>query len=335
MEKVCIAADIGGTNLRCALVTETGVILRREQCSTDVSGSDNFLSQLLRSVERLKDAATGEGLTVQGVGLGVPGLVCSDGAVYACVNLSCLNGVKLAHEVSQRCGVPVLALNDANASALGEFRFGAARPFRSSVTVTIGTGVGSGLILDGRLWTGIDGAAGELGHVTVEPQGRPCGCGNRGCLEQYLSASAIAAAARNLAAPDAAADFPHGAAPDAAAASTAAAPDAAAPDAAAVAERAVLGDAAALAIFEEAGRYLGIAAAGILNLLNLEAIVLGGGVARSFDLIAPAVRREIAGRAFAVPANRARILCGELGDNAGILGAAAAAFGARESENRW
>jgi len=124
--------------------------------------------------------------------------------------------------------VPVLALNDANASALGEHRFGAARPYRSLLLVTIGTGVGSGLILDGRLWSGVDGAAGEFGHLTVEPEGRLCGCGNRGCLEQYVSATAIAAAA---------------------AASCCAAPDAAAV-AAAAAER----DAAAPAIFEGGGR---------------------------------------------------------------------------------
>ena len=161
--------------------------------------------------------------------------------------------------------------------------------------LTIGTGVGAGLILDGRLWTGIDGAAGEFGHITVEPNGRPCGCGNRGCLEQYASATAISPERGG---------------------------------AAAVALRARQGDAGAAALFEQAGRYLGIAAAGVLNLLNLEAIILGGGVAESFELLAAPMRREILARSFAIPAARVRVVKGELGDDAGVLGAAVTAFDA-------
>lgn len=300
MERVCIAADIGGTNLRCALVTERGVVLRREQHPTETSSTEGFLAQLAGSLAGLREFALQSGMPVTAVGLGVPGLVSGAGAIHSSVNLLCIEGVGLAAELSRRTALPVLALNDANAGALGEHRYGAARSYRSLLHVTIGTGVGAGLILDGRLWTGIDGAAGEFGHVTVEPEGRPCGCGNRGCLEQYLSATAIAAAGSGCAAPDAAA----------------------------VAAAALKGDEAALAIFEQAGSYLGIAVAGVLNLLNLEAVVLGGGVARSFALLAPAMRREIAARAFPVPRRRARILCSELGDNAGLLGAAAAAFDA-------
>jgi glucokinase len=167
--------------------------------------------------------------------------------------------------------------------------------------LTIGTGVGSGLILDGRLWTGIDGAAGEFGHITVEPGGKACGCGNTGCLEQYASARAIAAPAGS---PEAGGTC----------------------GAAAVAARALKGDPVAAAVFQQAGRYLGIAAAGVLNLLNLEAIILGGGVAGSFELLAVPMRNEIAARAFAIPGARVRVLKGELGDDAGVLGAAAAAF---------
>jgi glucokinase len=241
---------------------------------------------------------------VVAVGLGIPGLISNDGVIRSSVNLMPLEGMNLADLVSSDIGLPVVALNDANASAIGEQRFGAGRPYASSLMLTIGTGVGAGLILDGRLWTGVDGAAGEFGHITVEPNGRLCGCGNRGCLEQYASATAIAACAAGEA------------------------QDADASGAAAVAARALRGDPRAAAIFEQAGYYLGIAAAGVVNLLNLEAIILGGGVARSFELLAAPMRRELLARCFPIPGERVRILRGELDDDAGVLGAAATAFAA-------
>jgi len=302
---VCLGVDVGGTNLRCALVTPDGTVLGRESMATDIaSGRAPFLERLLALLNRQKAGAEGQGMRVAAAGLGVPGLLSNDGVLRSSVNLVPLEGLNLASIVSERTGLPAAALNDANASAVGELRFGAGRPFASLLMLTLGTGVGSGLILDGRLWTGIDGVAGEFGHVTVEPNGRRCGCGNRGCLEQYASASAIAALASGIGAGAGRCRL----------------------DAAQVADLAREGDPKARAIFEQAGAYLGIAAAGAVNLLNLEAIILGGGVAESFDLLAPALRREIAERAFAVPAGRVRLLRGELGDDAGVLGAAASAF---------
>ncbi|HBG07192.1 MAG: sugar kinase [Geobacteraceae bacterium GWC2_58_44] len=303
MDSVCIGVDVGGTNLRCALVTPGGVLLRRESQATAISsGSASFLARLLLVLNRLKGEAEASGMRVVAAGLGVPGLISNQGVLHSSVNLLPLQGLNLARAVSTGTGLPVVALNDANASAIGEQRFGAGKPYRSSLMLTIGTGVGAGLILDGRLWTGVDGVAGEFGHITVEPNGRPCGCGNRGCLEQYVSATAISACA---------AGDPR---------------DGRSPEAAAVAARALQGNPESAGIFEQAGSYLGIAAAGVVNLLNLEAIILGGGVARSFELLAAPMRREISARAFAIPGARVRILRGELGDDAGVLGAAATAF---------
>ena len=303
MESVCIGVDVGGTNLRCAIVSRQGEVLKRESQATDIgSGCACFLSRLLQVLGRLKAEAEAGGRRVVAVGLGVPGLLSNDGVLRCSVNLQPLEGVKLAEAVSAGIGVPAVALNDANASAVGEQHFGAGQAYRSSLMVTLGTGVGAGLILEGRLWTGADGAAGEFGHVTVEPNGRPCGCGNRGCLEQYASATAIAASAERA--------------------------DGTGCSAAAVAARAQQGDAEAAAIFEQAGRYLGIAAAGVTNLLNLEAIIIGGGVAESFELLAVPMRKELLARSFAIPGARVRIVKGVLGDDAGVLGAAAAAFAA-------
>lgn len=305
MRGVCIGVDLGGTNLRCALVAREGAIIRRQSLATDIgSGRASFLSRLLSVLNRLQQEARGDDLQLLAAGLGVPGLISPPGEILSSVNLLPLEGLNLAREVASALGLPAVALNDANAGAIGEQRFGAGRGFRSSLMLTIGTGVGGGLILDDRLWTGCDGAAGEFGHITVEPEGRPCGCGNRGCLEQYVSAGAIAAGAGAAQAGD------NG-------------------GAAAVAARALRGDAEAARVFEQAGRYLGIAAAGVVNLLNLEGIILGGGLAQSFELLAAPMRREVAARAFALPAATVRIVKGELGDDAGILGAAAAAFEAQ------
>jgi glucokinase len=305
MQSVCIGVDVGGTNLRCALVDRNGVILRRASQATDIaSGRAPFLSRLTQLINRLQCEAEVLNLQVAAVGLGIPGLIANDGMVRSSVNLLPLEGVNLAEIVSAGIGLPVLSLNDANAAAVAEQRFGAGKPFASFLMLTLGTGVGAGLVLDGKLWTGIDGSAGEFGHITVEPDGRLCGCGNRGCLEQYASATAIA----DFAALDAANGKGQGCAE--------------------TAKRALKGDPAAVAIFQRAGNYLGIAAAGVLNLLNLEAIVLGGGVAESFELLAAPMLSEIAARAFAIPAARVRVVKGELGDDAGVLGAAASALDA-------
>ena len=304
-ESVCLGVDVGGTNLRCALINPDGVVLGRDSLATDIaSGRDSFLERLLGLLIRLKADAEAQGRQVVAAGLGVPGLFSNDGILRSSVNLVPLEGLNLAQFVSAGIGLPAVALNDANASAVGEQRFGAGRPFASFLMVTLGTGVGAGLILDGKLWTGIDGVAGEFGHLTVEPNGRRCGCGNRGCLEQYSSASAIASLATSLGVAAG-----HGRL-----------------GAAQVAALAREGDPKACAIFAQAGAYLGIAAAGVVNLLNLEAIILGGGVAESFDLLAPVLRREIRERAFALPGERVQLLKGELADDAGVLGAAASAF---------
>jgi glucokinase len=301
METVCLGVDVGGTNLRCAMVTAAGEVLRRDRLPTDIGlGREAFLERLLVVLEDLRREAEALGKRVGAVGLGVPGLISNDGFIHASVNLLPLERLNIAQTVSRRLGLPVLALNDANACAVGERRFGAGRPYGSLLVVTLGTGVGSGLILDGRLWTGIDGVAGEFGHVTVEPLGHPCGCGNRGCLERYASATAIAQEGAREGEALGASDS--------------------------VARAARNGDAIAQGIFARAGSYLGIAAASLINLLNLEAIVLSGGVAQSFDLLAGPLERELKSRAFTIPAQRVRILKGELGDDAGVLGASALAF---------
>jgi glucokinase len=315
-----IGIDIGGTNLRLALVDEQGAILHKTKCRTDIHhGRQAFFSLLGKGVESLLLVARDSGIETAGIGAGVPGLISNDGHVYVSVNLSPLDGVNLRDELNALTGLPVVVANDVNAFAFAERVYGAGRDYRSFLMVTLGTGVGGGLILDGKVWTGTDGVAGEFGHVTVEPDGRPCPCGNRGCLEQYASASALVAGAKEMIRSQ---GNVFGAKQVSAAISTKM-----------LATAAQDGNPAALALFVEAGRYLGIAAASVANLLNLEAVIIGGGVAASFDLMRESMKREVLARAFPIPGKRLLIQRAALGDNGGILGSAALAMNVLQGRN--
>jgi glucokinase len=205
--------------------------------------------------------------------------------------------------VGARIGLPTVCGNDANVIALGEQRFGAGRGVSSCVVVTIGTGLGSGLILDGRLWTGHGGFAAEFGHITVQPEGYPCPCGNRGCLERYVSAGALVRFAGERMTETAAESL----------------------SAEEVAELARTGDVKALSAFERLGYWLGIGLASLANTLNIQAVIIGGGVSASFDLLLPALRETIQQRCF--PQIYAGLVIEKalLGDDGGLVGGAALA----------
>jgi glucokinase len=308
MTTAVIGIDIGGTNLRSALVLSSGAILEQRRTASGIEqGRDNFCSRLLESIEDLRGAAAGRGITVLAVGAGVPGLIDRTGLIRSSVNMRPLEGLNLGAFLEERTGLPAACGNDANTIALGEQRFGAGRGLAAFLMVTIGTGLGSGLILDGRLWTGAGGFAAEFGHVTVHPEGPPCPCGNRGCLEQYCSAGAVVRSARELIPKDllaaAAADL----------------------NAEAVALLARQGVPGAREAFERIGQWLGVALGSLSNTLNLQAVIVGGGVAASFDLLLPALRAELSQRCFLPIYDGLAILKTELGDDAGLLGAAALA----------
>jgi len=204
--------------------------------------------------------------------------------------------------------------NDANAAAVGEMWRGAAQGLCTIVCFTLGTGVGSGVILNGELWRGIDGTGGEIGHMTIEPfGGARCNCGNTGCLEVYASATGVVRIARDALAQDSNSNLNS----------------AAELTAHLIAQAAHDGDDLALNVFRRMGTYLGVASANLVNIFNPEVIIFGGGVSAAFDLFAAQVREEINNRSFPVPAHRCRIAKAACGDNAGLLGAAWLAFEAR------
>ena len=223
-----------------------------------------------------------------------------DGLLTKLPNLPSLNGMNLKKALFDRFGLPVTLENDATAAAIGENWLGAARACYDSIQITLGTGVGGGIIINNEPFRGIDGTAGEIGHICVEPDGHPCGCGSNGCIEQYASATAIVRMARESGLEMSRSSEVY--------------------------DAAMGGNEQAISVFNKMGRYLGITIAGLLNLLNPEMVILSGGAAAGWDAFIEPLHNEIQYRAFAAPAARAKIVRSELGDNAGILGVARSAF---------
>lgn len=287
-----IGIDIGGTNLRGALVLATGEVVGRFRYKSAITdGAKPFVERLTEEIAGQIVSAQKEGVQVGGIGVGIPGLIGGDGVIHSSVNMRPLEGLNLSHLLSSRVQLPVVSANDANLIALGEARAGAGLGMKSLVVITIGTGLGSGLILDGRLWTGTGGFAAEFGHITVEPEGLACPCGNKGCLEQYVSAAALSR-------------YGEGRTPEE------------------LAEQARKGEATARGAFETLGYWLGTALAGLTNTLNLDGIIIGGGVAAGYDLFAPVLLRTLEQRIFPQMFNQVTISKSVLGDDAGLIGGA-------------
>jgi len=239
----------------------------------------------------------------------VPGSVHAEtGVIVNAPNIPSLPGFKLGAALEAELNQRVLLENDANAAALGEMWQGAARGCRTIICLTLGTGVGSGIILDGQLWRGVDGTAGEIGHTSIDPFGGvQCKCGNVGCLEVYASATAIVRMTREALATNQSSSLHSLTASELTAER--------------ISRAASEGDELARKIFQRMGIYLGIALANVVNTFNPERIVIGGGVSAAFDLFVPRAREELLKRAFAVPAKRCQIVKAEC-DDPGLLGAA-------------
>lgn len=307
MAHCTIGIDIGGTNLRMATVGGNGEVITRYRMPSLISeGRIAFCGRLLRGISDLRAEAASRGLQITGIGAGVPGLVSSSGLIRASVNMRALDCFNLSSFLREETGIPAVCANDANVIALGEQLYGAGRGRSAFMVITIGTGLGSGLILGGELWQGSGGFAAEFGHVTVVPDGEQCPCGNRGCLERYVSADALSRSMNFLTS-------------GSESCRTYAADE--------VALMALNGNPSAREAFEKMGRWLGIGLASLSNTLNIEAVIIGGGVSASLDLFEPALRIEMVRRCFPEIYAGLEILKMELGDDAGLLGAAALARG--------
>jgi len=317
VSKAAIGVDLGGTNVRLGIVSEKGAIMTSSRMLTGVGeGPDRVIRRIVTAVKSLLKKTPGREHGIHGVGIGVPGIISlPDGIVRFSPNLPGWTDIQLRDSMEKMLGLPVVVENDANAYALGEHRFGAGKGAGSLVCVTLGTGVGGGIIIDGSLVRGSDGMAGEVGHMTVRPNGIQCNCGNRGCVERYSSATAIVE--RTLSA------IGRGSKSSLAHKYTKNPGLLTARD---VYEAAMAGDALSTRIYRDAGRCLGIMAADLINLLNPDRIVVGGGMAGAWELISVPMRTEVKKRAFDIPAARCGIVPGLLGDDAGVLGAAGLVF---------
>lgn len=303
-ESLVFAVDLGGTHLRAALIDDGGRIFKQLKQETPKGDSALCIVNALVNTAQQWDS---DKLRVVATSIMVPGAVDSDKAVVLqAPNLPSLVNFELKAELEQRLGWPVFLENDANAAAVGEMWMGAARCCRDVISVTLGTGVGGGVIIDGKLWRGSHGSAGEIGHTTVDPfSGLKCKCGNTGCLELFASATAIVRMTReNLSL------FPES--PLKTEELTAAKVYVAGRN----------GDELALAVFKRFGMYLGIGLANLINLIDPQIIVISGGAVNGWDLFAPEMYRQVEERAFRTTAQQVKIARAECGDNAGLLGAA-------------
>ena len=304
--RAVIAADLGGTHLRVATVDEGGRILFRLKQNTPRAEDPEVIVDALVSAARSCEEQS-PGADVRAVSVLIPGLVnVAAGMIVRVPNVGGLDGFQIVEALRQRLGLPVILENDANAAAVGEMWQGAGRGKRTLVCLTLGTGVGGGIILDGKLWRGVTDSAGEIGHASVEVFGPPCKCGSRGCLEVYASATGIVRMTR-----EALPKHPHSILQGKAELT-----------AEEVYRAGVQGDELALEVFHRMAKYLGAGLANVVNILNPEMIVIGGGVASGWDLFAKDMNEQIAARAFPLPARHVEVVPAECGDDAGLLGAA-------------
>ena len=287
-----LGIDLGGTNLKWAVVErgDGARLVKTGRVRTDTTdGEQSVLRQMIGVATGVAGAFEG----IESVGVGMPGVLDPDEGVTQFIpNIpGRWEGLPVMREMAKAAKIPGRLINDARAFALAEHRLGAGRGARSMLGITLGTGVGGGLILDGKLYLGHHGTAGEFGHQTIVPDGPLCGCGNRGCLEALAKADAISTACGQ-------------------------------PDVESSVAAARAGDRRALQGLHDAGRYLGIGAGNVVALLSVDRIVIGGGVAAAGDTLLDAIRDELVERVHITDVSRIQVVCGELDIWAGAIGAA-------------
>lgn len=308
-----IGIDIGGSSIKAAL-TEPGVRIHAQAHRPTLADQplEATLGQLHECIAELRAEADRASLPLEGIGIGVPGAIdIQRGVVFHPPNLPAWTEVPLAAITSERWGIPVRVDNDANCAALGEAHFGAGRQYDDFIGLTLGTGVGSGIILRNRVYHGERGFAGEFGHISIDMHGTPCNCGNRGCIEAYVGIHYLMA----LAIPQLQAD-----ARSPLHARALAHPEELRPHD--LSQAADEGDESSALILRTAGERLGVAIASAANLLDVTVFIIGGGIAAAGELLFAGVRSSACSRALKVHRDRITVLPAALGNDAGMLGAA-------------
>ena len=309
---LALGIDFGGSFIKMGLVDSRGRIHRRFSLEVRKNLSQSRLfEEICQAVESLREMTGRRGQTLLGVGMGLPGLIDTEkGFVHFLTNVPGWKNLPFAQKMRHRLRLPVFIDNDVNLMTLGEATFGAAKGFRHIICITLGTGVGGGLILNGALYRGASLSAGEIGHMPVSRKGPLCPCGSYGCLERYVGNEAIVAAARRRLRSGEASILPklldgnlRRMTPQT------------------VHQAARRGDRLSRRVWEEVGEWVGIALAGLVNVLNPERIVIGGGVSSAGSFLLNPIRRTVRQRALDHPARQVNVVRAALGNDAGIIGA--------------
>ena len=311
MGRTVLAADFGGTHLRSAVVTEEGEILQRDDHPTPGTGTPQ--SVILQVVGLL--AATAASVTEKPVAvcIATAGLInANEGKVILAPNIAGFRNLVLTTPVAQRLGIPAFIENDASAAALGEFRFGAGRGTRHLLHATLGTGIGGGIVVDGKLYRGSRGLAGEIGHIILNPAGPKCNCGSRGCLESMVSGVAFAGRARKILEQGKSRVLHEIVGYDD-------------PTAEHLYQAAAKGDTVCEAEIRHGGHLLGLGLGSLINVLNPDAVTLSGGLLSMGEMLIGPMREAMYSLAYG-PASGTLLRVSTLGEDAGLLGAAAVAF---------
>lgn len=303
MKKNILGIDIGGTNLRGAVVSSNGEIIARDKIGSNADkGIEKLVETLVSFVGKF------DKYNLNAVGIGIPGIINKKtGVLTQAPNITGVTNYPLKDNIFNKLNtnIPIVIENDANCAALGEYWMGSGKNKNvSMIMFTIGTGLGGGIILNNDLWTGEDGMGGEIGHMTINIHGPLCNCGNYGCIETYVSAEAL----RRIVAEDSELqkklkntkkeDIPKK-----------------------LMELAASGDKKAKKIWKELGENLGVGIANLVNILNVEMVVIGGGLSNAWELFIEDTRKEVKKRALTAPGERLKIEKAVLGDDAGIFGA--------------
>ncbi len=305
MNKYGFGVDVGGTTVKIGFFETDGRLVDKWEIKTNTGdGGREILSDIAQAIDnKLAQEAISKS-EVQGIGIGVPGPVSSDGVVHGCVNLG-WGTVDVSEQLGSLTGLTVKVGNDANVAALGEMWQGGAKGSKDVIVVTLGTGVGGGIIVDGRIVAGHNGAGGEIGHITVNPDEiEPCNCGQYGCLEQYASATGIVRMAKRKLAKTADET------------SLRKIEDYTAKD---IFDEAKNGDAVALSLVDELGQILGAALSNMACVVNPEVIVIGGGVSKAGQILIDTIQKHFVETAFHA-CRETRFELATLGNDAGMYG---------------
>jgi len=314
-ERIAVSVDLGGTFIKAGAIDERGKILHEIRAETRASeGVDAVLWKIATVAESVMKHLVIAPEDVVGLGIGCPGLTNTDtGTVHFAPNMPGWNEIELGPRLSDKLRMPIVVENDANAAAWGEYWMGSGKGASSVVLFTLGTGIGGGIVLNGEIWHGFTDTAAELGHMIVEADGEPCGCGNRGCLEAYSSVTGIrrrAAKAIDEGKQSVLETYLRNGELSGEQVYTCA----------------LSGDLLAARLMREAGYYLGVAAVSIIHILNPQRVLFAGGLAAASDMIMSPILEVTRTRTLPVPRAKASVALASLGEKAGLIGAAGCVF---------